>query len=415
MMKNISILSLILASFGMLTVACEKAEFEKTGAVISSTATGARSPNLLYEEDMEGSSIFSTAHAIENCGTTWTLSTVTNPAYQGAKAARFEIRKGQPLVSKGIRSEVTIIKGTEYPNFPRDIWYSFAVFFPSVGFEYDDTRDCINQWYEDGSDETTIRAQQDKLFLEVTPPLKSSTLMKYDLFGTTSNANSINGFNNIPKDKWHQFVFHFIHSKNSDGLIEVWRDSVKIHTIPGRNIHLQLPKWKIGIYKSSFQDKSSIHTSRVVYYDNVRVGNSNASFTEMIGDTTNINPPPPPPTNAGVVSYTLVNASTNQDIKTLTDGEIINRNALGVSKFNIRANTATGSGPVVKFIMSGAVAKTVITDVAPYALFGYKNGRYSVWTAPAGNYRLEANAYLGTKNSLGAATGTPYVINFTIQ
>ena len=111
----------------------------------------------------------------------------------------------------------------------------------------------------------------------------------------------------------------------------------------------------------------------------------------------------------------MVDASTNQDIKTLTDGEIINKKTLGVSKFNIRANMATGSGPVVKFILSGKVSKTEIIDVAPYAMFGYKNGSYSSWPAPAGNYRLEANAYLGTKNNIGAATGTPYVINFTVQ
>ncbi|MFC5269478.1 polysaccharide lyase [Adhaeribacter terreus] len=301
---SLTILGALLIFFGLFMVSCEKKEVENTGP-ITATASNARSANLLYEEDMEGSDLFSTAHSIENCETSWTLSAVSNPVFQGTKAARFEIRKDQPITpnSKRIRSEVTIIKGTKYPNFPRDIWYSYAILFPATGFEYDDTRDCINQWYEDGSDETTIRAQKDKAFLEVTPEDSTAILMKYDLFGTTSSTKSIDGFNNIPKDKWSQFVFHFIHSKGSDGLIEVWRDGVKIHTIKGRNMHLELPKWKIGLYKSSFLDKSSTRDSRVVYFDNVRVGNTNATLAEMKGDTIIT----PPVTGTGLENNPLVN------------------------------------------------------------------------------------------------------------
>ncbi|MBK0401911.1 polysaccharide lyase [Adhaeribacter sp. BT258] len=427
---------------------CEKKEVEETAPTSLSAANSARSANLLYEEDLE-SSLFSTAHNIENNGTSWTLSSVTNPVYQGAKAARFEIQKGQTLVgsSKRVRSEVTIIKGTEYPNFPKDVWYSYSILFPAKGFEYDDTRDCINQWFEDGSDETTIRAQKDKAFLEVTPASGSSTLMKYDLFGTSSNGKSVDGFNNIPKDKWTQFVFHFVHSTGSDGLIEVWRDGVKIHTINGRNMHLMIPKWKIGLYKSSFLDGSSSRSSRVVYFDNVRVGNSNATYADMVGGTTTAPTPTPPTTTepttpptteptptppttteptpptspttpapaTGVLSYTLVNSSTDKDIMTITNGAVINRKTLGVSKFNIRANTTAGSS-VVKFVLSGKESKTRIDDVVPYALFGDdRNGDYNNWSASSGNYRLEANTYSGTKDKMGSATGTPYVINFTIQ
>ena len=444
-MKNRFLPILSLAFFGAL-VSCEKKEVEESAPTTLSAASTAKSANLLYEEDMEGSSLFSTAHNIENNGTNWTLSYVNNPVYQGAQAARFEIQKGQTLVgsSKRVRSEVTIIKGTEYPNFPKDVWYSYSILFPAKGFEYDDTRDCINQWFEDGSDETTIRAQKDKAFLEVTPASGSSTLMKYDLFGTSSNGKSVDGFNNIPKDKWTQFVFHFIHSKDSDGLIEVWRDGVKIHTIKGRNMHLEIPKWKIGLYKSSFLDGSSSRSSRVVYFDNVRVGNSSATYADMVGGATAAPAPTPAPTpeeptttepaptptptptpeptpapapapTTGVISYTLVNSSTDKDIMTLTNGAVINRKALGVSKFNIRANAAAGS-TVVKFVLSGADSKTRIDDVVPYALFGDdRNGDYNNWSASSGSYRMEANTYSGTKDKMGSATGTPNVITFTVQ
>src|SRR3954454_3565214 len=77
---------------------------------LASVSSGA---NLLYEETMEGSAPFSSAAGIENCGLDYALQFVTNPVFEGAKSARFEIRKDQPLVgsAKKIRSEVSIIKG----------------------------------------------------------------------------------------------------------------------------------------------------------------------------------------------------------------------------------------------------------------------------------------------------------------
>jgi Polysaccharide lyase len=253
--------------------------------------------NLIYEETFEGPSFFPLSgkgsdkvHSIENCNLDWTLSVVTQPVFRGKKACRFEIRKNQPLVgiSKRIRSEVVIIKADDDDRFTSEMWYSFAVLFPTVGFEYDDKRDCINQWFEDGSRETTLRVEKDKAYLEVTPALGSATMMKYDLFSMNRGMKGdITSFISIPKNRWHEFVFHFIHSKKENGLIEVWRDGIKIHHINGPNIHLKLPKWKIGLYKTSFQDnpskpdKVSALNSRVIYFDNIRVGKASASLPDM--------------------------------------------------------------------------------------------------------------------------------------
>ncbi|MEI6950863.1 polysaccharide lyase, partial [Paraflavisolibacter sp. H34] len=352
------------------------------------------------EETMEGTSPFTAfGGGIENCLTDWTFSFPTNPAFQGNKAVRFEIRKDQPLVgsSERVRSEVTIIRGSEWPGFTKNAWYSFAIYFPTVGFEPDDTRDCINQWFEDGSDETTIRAQSDKAFLEVTPASGSSTLKKYDLFAASLGAagsvatDGPSTFQKISKDKWHEFVFHIVHSTGSDGLIEVWRDGVKIHNIVGRNMHLKLPKWKIGLYKSSFLDKSSSRYSRVLHFDNVRVGNANATLADMRSalptttpttpttDTVVVTPPttpttdttttttttPPPTTTTGtqqVVSYTLVNADTDKDIMTIAPGAAISIAKAGTNKFSIRANMANGTSCVVKMVLSGSKSQTRYDD-----------------------------------------------------
>ncbi len=86
----------------------------------------------IYEETFEGSTYFPLSgttinktsslenannNSIANGGTyDWTLTSVTSPVFQNAKAVKFEIRKDQPLVGtiQRIRSEAVIIKGDDY-------------------------------------------------------------------------------------------------------------------------------------------------------------------------------------------------------------------------------------------------------------------------------------------------------------
>ena len=303
---------------------------------------GQANSQVIYEETFENSRYFPVSgstinktHNIENCndddtahGTEfdWTLFRSTDISFRGNKCGQLQIRKDQPHVgsSQKIRSEVTIIKGDVDPRFTAEMWYSFAVYFPTVGFEYDDTREAINQWYEDGSDECTIRCEKNKAYLEVLNAAGTSTLLKYDLFATSlSGSSSVGSMQEIPKDEWHEFVFHFIHSTGTDGLIEVWRDGLKIHNITGqRTIHSILPKWKIGEYKASFLNGSSNRYSRVIYFDNIRVGDENATLMDMISTTiANI----PPTSDAGgdkvvqlPVSTTTLTGSGND-----VDGSIV--------------------------------------------------------------------------------------------
>lgn len=453
-MKNLNILNTgkTIISSALLVASlfsCSKKDMMEPAAQHNNTvasATAANS-NLFINEDMEGSKPFTTfGGGIENCLTDWTFS-FPGLAYEGNKSVRFEIRKDQPLVgsSQRVRSEVTIVRGTEFPGFTKEAWYSFAIYFPAVGFESDDTRDCINQWFEDGSDETTIRAEKDQAFLEVTPEAGSTTLYKYDLFSTQKTTTTPTSFTKIPKNAWHEFVFHFVHSTGADGLIEVWRDGVKIHTINGRNMHLKLPKWKIGLYKSSFLNKTSSRDSRVLYFDNVRVGGANATFADMSANKGTITTPPAPPVveettvaapeavtpvavpsapvtvvppvavaGQQVVSFTLVNAKTDKDIMTIANGSEISLKAIGAEKLNVRANLANGTSTVVKMELSGAETKTRLDDKAPYALFGDESGDYNNWSAEKGSYTLKATSYAGTKSKVGAANGATQVVKFKI-
>jgi len=231
----------------------------------SSLARGS-SANLLFEETFEGPSPFSTAHSFDVGTWKYALQYVSSPVFRGKKAARFEIRKDQPLVSGGKRSEVVIVKGAD-GEIKKNTWYAFAVYFPSVGYEIDREREVINQWYQNGSPATSLRTQKDRILLET---------------GNTTNSRRQIDIAPITKNKWHTFVFHFIHSYKSDGLIELWHNGKKVLTVHGGNMYDDvLPKWKIGLYKSAFKHGTSDVSKRIIYFDNVRVGDGTATYADL--------------------------------------------------------------------------------------------------------------------------------------
>ena len=188
-----------------------------------------------------------------------------------------------------------------------------------------------------------------------------------------------------------------------------------------------MPKWKIGLYKSSFKYNTSLVDKRVIYFDNVRVGNSKASLNDMISGTSaptgtesptttepNTEPQSPTTTSPSVVSFTLVNASTEKDIKIVQNGATLSLQSLGTSRFNIRANTSSKVGSV-SMSLSGAQSKNRVDDVVPYALFGDdRNGDYYSWTPSVGTYTLKATPFGGDKDNMGSAIGKEYSITFTI-
>lgn len=225
------------------------------------------SAGLVFEETFEGATPFSTAHSKDVGTWDYALQYAVAPVFKGSKSARFEIREDQPLVADGKRSEVVIVKGSD-GDITKNTWYSFAVYFPTVGYEYDDQREIINQWYQSGSPATTIRTEEDRILLE-TGSDPNTSLKQIDI-------------GPIVKDKWHTFVLHFIHSFGSDGSIEVWYDGTKVITQKGGNMYDDvLPKWKIGLYKSAFKNGTSDVNKRIIFYDNIRVGNENATYEDM--------------------------------------------------------------------------------------------------------------------------------------
>jgi hypothetical protein len=113
-----------------------------------------------------------------------------------------------------------------------------------------------------------------------------------------------------------------------------------------------------------------------------------------------------------MINFTLVNAGTNTDIMPLTDGLQISQSMVQGLSLSVRANTNPSVVGSVFLKISGPVNRTITENVAPYALFGDRNGNYNGRNLPVGNYTLEATPY-SQSNRRGTA-GSTTTIQFSI-
>ena len=114
-----------------------------------------------------------------------------------------------------------------------------------------------------------------------------------------------------------------------------------------------------------------------------------------------------------VVSFTLVNADTNQDIaqfNPLHDGDTINLRAIPARNLNIRANTVPQSVGSVRFALDNN-GNFRTESASPYALAGDSNGDYFKWKPSLGRHTLTATPYTETGANGEAGISLTITIN----
>jgi CubicO group peptidase (beta-lactamase class C family) len=116
---------------------------------------------------------------------------------------------------------------------------------------------------------------------------------------------------------------------------------------------------------------------------------------------------PPPPSGPAVVSFTLINADTDQDIGPLTSGMTISS-----GNYSVRANTSPATVGSVRFGLDGN-ANFHTENAAPYSLAGDASGDYAPWTPAGGSHTLTATPYTGSDGT--GTAGTALTVTFTVQ
>jgi len=206
--------------------------------------------------------------------TPYGLQVIDRPVYQGKKAARFELRDGDPENNNGTRTEISFPNPESKINLER--WYAFALFFPHDGYEPDSSDEVISQWHQGGktSPSLCIRTKNDRIILRIRSGLKNKERIELGV---------------IEKDVWHYYVMHIKHSAGVNGLIEVWRDGVSIAKFNGANMYdlsdgiFHTPNWKLGIYKASWNGSAITTTKkRVLFIDEIKLGNELSTYADMI-------------------------------------------------------------------------------------------------------------------------------------
>ncbi|WP_200977079.1 polysaccharide lyase [Echinicola sp. 20G] len=342
--------------------------------------------NFFFYDDLEGSNPLKGVH-VQN-STSYGMNIVSNNVFKGSKAIRMELRDTDELTANGTRTELLFGK----VDAAKEKWYSFAAYFPSDGYKMDRSNEIITQWHQGGkSPALSLRVQDDKFCIRTlheNPDIK----WKYTYFG------------NFVKDKWTELVFHVVHSGGSDGLVEIWQNGTKVLTHKGKNTwdDADLPNWKIGIYKAIWNKSTTDTDRRVVYYDNIKIGNKNISFEEMISDVTFDLLPSLDLNIEKETSISVVDATTETIYdEEMHPGEIYWFSRIGTEKLNFVANVddlvKRVKFKVFKEQSNGSYAEIRSSEDkrAPFCLFG-DNGKGNYYYGDPlnkGKYKIYVYTY----------------------
>ncbi|OQP51686.1 hypothetical protein A4R26_29350 [Niastella populi] len=228
--------------------------------------------NIIYSVDFEQKEAFP-AFVSTQTATPWGLQIVESPVYEGKKAARFELRDSDPENQNGTRAEISFPGFDNKANSER--WYAFAIYFPRKDYDADNSDEVISQWHQGGkaTPSLCIRTRNNKLRLRINTRPKGKEVIEMGA---------------IEREKWQYYVIHVKHSATASGLVEIWRNGVLLVNHSGANMYdlssgvFHTPKWKLGVYKSSWNGdaKTKAH-KRVLYFDAISIGNEHASLAEM--------------------------------------------------------------------------------------------------------------------------------------
>jgi hypothetical protein len=197
----------------------------------------------------------------------YAFTRVNNFSRSGYWSMRVELRRTDNDVAGSKRAEARRASNDE-PTL-KERWYGASYYLPT-DYIADPAPESLTQWQ-------SLKA--------ISPPLALWT--ENGRWKVVQNGNISTDIGEYKKEKWTDFVFHVKWSLNNDGLIEVWKDGVKVFTKLGPNSYpdyITGNYMKSGIYKWRWKSAPSTSntTKRVVYIDDVRIGNEYSTYKDVV-------------------------------------------------------------------------------------------------------------------------------------
>jgi hypothetical protein len=224
----------------------------------------------------------------ESC-CSYSMTRSTNFKRTGNSSLRVELRKWDPDVSGSKRAELT---DNSYPMPPQTNirWWSFSSYLPN-DWQQDDVREMFAQWHYKPTSGVAVGASppiglyMNKGNWEVTI-LYDSVDINIDRGANIKERTFVLG--PWQKNVWNDWVFNINYSHRDDGYVRIWKNGQLVLDYRGKCWYNGSydPQFKVGLYKwawsSNYHNRPpSVTTSRVYYLDNVKIGNTEAEFSDF--------------------------------------------------------------------------------------------------------------------------------------
>jgi Polysaccharide lyase/K319L-like, PKD domain/Secretion system C-terminal sorting domain len=264
---------------------------------ISSCAQG-----LLYNIDFSDSSVLKQDRFYLEACCSYSFTISDSEENDGNPSGRFQLNYGNPQIDGGVRAEFE----TPTINSTKELWIGFALYLP-ISYVYDDQGDITGQVHDqsgispplsifNSKGHTYITVRYD---LHSTPSNNTATVYNYDL-GTTLTG------------QWVDYVIHEKFSTGSDGLVQIWRNGAEVvnYSGPLGYDNSGYPYVKFGIYKWPWSSGPSEVSSRVAYYDDIKIAGPSGSYALVAPPSSTTSTNQSPVANAGDDSTLVVPVNT---------------------------------------------------------------------------------------------------------
>jgi hypothetical protein len=235
----------------LLASACKKADSGRHHLIIESTFEG-NNPLHGWDNDQ---------HCCD-----YSLKQSPAKFTEGSKALRLEVKLTDPQTKSSIRSE--LVQAAEGAGAER--WYGFNMF--------------LENWVDDNAGESVFQWHPDNSTGTATASLWTSG-GRY-VFETNSSGRNLGSeyidLGPILNNQWMSWVIHVKWATDNSGILQVWKNGAlvidKPHavTAPPEGTY-----FKLGINKFGWGIQPSSVTERVLYFDEVRIGNENAKYEDV--------------------------------------------------------------------------------------------------------------------------------------
>jgi hypothetical protein len=232
--------------------------------------------NLMIDNNFDGENPFAGFSLAEHqycCS--YSLTAVNNPSGSG-NVIRYELHSTDRIVSSSVRSEFQLPANMDAPE-TSERWYGLRYLLEK--YDADAGAESILQWHDKDGSSPPLSIQVQNGRMNVCQSFSSGNL-HYDIGPTVTG-------------KWFSIVMHVKWTMGNTGLLEVWKDGIKLVNKPNVRTNSSGGSYmKIGINKWSWAPGggSSSVTERLFYIDDFRMGNERSSYNDVAPDQLIVTP-----------------------------------------------------------------------------------------------------------------------------